>query len=105
MDSLAHVAAVAEPYPTPLVAVILLGARSDGDHRLTRLSKSEALVRIAQDNVSNSATGVKAWNRRHFETVAAMLRSAPVLELSAGPGLDTLPQAVGAALSGGAAAR
>lgn len=103
MEALRQVAAVAEPCPTPLAAVILLGARSDGDHRLTRLSKSEALVRIAQDNVSNSATGVKAWNRRHFETVAAMLRSAPVLELNAGAALDTLPLAVDAALSDGAA--
>jgi hypothetical protein len=103
MDTLRDVASVAEPRPTPLAAVILLGARSDDDHRLTRLSKSEALVRIAQDNVSNSAIGVKAWNRRHFDTVAAMLRSAPVLELRAGPLLDTLPLAVDAALSRAAA--
>jgi len=103
MDALQQVAAVAEPSPTPLAAVILLGARSDGDHHLNRLSKSEALVRIAQDNVSNSATGVKAWNQRHFDTVAAMLRSAPVLELHAGTALDTLPLAVDAALSHGAA--
>jgi hypothetical protein len=99
METLQRLVSVAEPSPVSLRAVILLGARSDGDHRLARLSKSEALVRIAQDNVSNSATGVKAWSRRHFETVAAMLRSAPVLELSAGASVDTLPLAVDAALS------
>jgi hypothetical protein len=102
MESLRNTATVADPHPTPLAAVIMLGARSDDDHRLARLSKAEALVRIAQDNVSNSVTGVKAWNRRHFDTVAAMLRSVPVLELRAGPELDTLPLAVAAALSGGA---
>lgn len=103
MDSLREAATVAEPQPTRLAAVIMIGERSAGDHRLTRLSKAEALVRIAQDNVSNSVTGVKAWNRRHFETVAAMLRSVPVFELRAGPGLDTLPLAVETALAGSVA--
>jgi hypothetical protein len=98
-DTLRNVASIAEPHPTRLAAVIMLGTRSDDGHRMTRLSKSQALVRIAQDNVSSSVTGVKAWNRRHFETVAAMLRSVPVFELRAGPALDTLPPAVAAALS------
>jgi len=100
-ESLRQVATIVDPCPVPLAAVVMLGPRSDGDHRLAPLSKSEALVRIAQDNVSNSVTGVKAWNRRHFETVAEMLRRAPVLELRAGRSLETLPDAVSAALSRG----
>jgi hypothetical protein len=98
-DSLQSAIAVAEPAPTPLTAVIMLGTRSDGDHRVSTLSKTDALIRLAQDNISNSATGVKAWNKKHFETVAAMLRGVPVLELNAGTALDTLPQAVDAALA------
>lgn len=99
MESLRQVATIVDPCPVPLAAVVMLGARSDGDHQLAPLSKSEALVRIAQDNVSNSISGVKAWNQRYFETVAEMLRCAPVLELRAGRALDTLPHAVNAALA------
>lgn len=98
-ETLSQFATIADPRPVPLTAVILLGARSDGDHHLAPVSKSDALVRIAQDNVSNSVNGVKAWNQRHFDTVAEMLRSVPVLELRAGPALESLPSAVGAALS------
>lgn len=103
LESLRQVATIVDPCALPLAAVVMLGPRSDGDHRLTPLSKSEALVRIAQDNVSNSVTGVKVWNQRHFETMAEMLRCAPVLELRAGRALETLPDAVGAALSRDAA--
>jgi hypothetical protein len=101
LDSLRDRLTIAEPAPVPLKAVVLLGPRSDGEHRLTRLSKAEALIRIAQDNVSNSTTGVKAWNRRHFDSFAAMLRTAPVFELNAGPAVDTLPTTLHAALDGG----
>lgn len=102
VDALRKVIAIAEPEPAPLAAVILLGTRSDGDHRVTRVSKTDALIRLAQDNISNSVTGVKSWNRKYFETVASMLRGVPVLELNAGTQLDTLPKAVVAALPRGA---
>lgn len=98
VDSLVDQITITKPVPVPLKAVVLLGPRSDDDHRLAQLSKAEALVRIAQDNVSNSATGVKTWNRRHFEAFAVMLRSVPVLQLNAGAALDTLPAALDAAL-------
>lgn len=98
LEALRDIAAVSDPRPLPLKAVIMLGTRSNGEHRLARLSKSEALVRIAQDNVSYSPTGMKAWHQRHFETVAEMLRSVPVLELNAGRELGALPAALSAAL-------
>lgn len=98
VESLADQITTAEPVPVPLKAVVLLGPRSNGDHKVTHLSKAEALVRIAQDNVSNSVTGVKVWNRRHFEAFAVMLRSAPVLQLNAGTAVETLPTTLDAAL-------
>jgi len=82
---------ISDPVPVPLKAVVVLGSRSDSGHRFALLSKAEALIRIAQDNVSNSSTGVKVWNRRQFDAYAELLRSTPVLQLNAGTEVDSLP--------------
>lgn len=99
LDRLRPLVSIADPVARPLKAVVLLGERSDGEHRIAQLSKPEALVRISHDNISNSRTGVKPWSRRNFEVYGEMLRAAPVLQLNAGTGLETLPERLGAALS------
>ena len=96
---------VAPIAPLPVAAVIVIGARRDGAHRVTRMAKPDALVRIAHDNVSNSATGVKPWNQVQFAVYAELLRHVPVFELNAGEDLGALASAIADALAGGAVRR
>lgn len=92
---------VGKAAPAPLRAVIVIGTRADR-HAVVPLGRAEALVRLAKDNVSNSAAGVTPWHRQQFAAYADALKSCPVFELHAGTDLASLADAVDAAL--GAAA-
>ena len=85
--------------PARLRAVILIGERAEM-HSVVPLSRAEALVRLAQDNVSSSRVGVTPWHRRQFTAYAEALKSCPVLELHAGTDLPALADVVDAALKG-----
>jgi hypothetical protein len=83
----------------PLRAVVMLGERTDGPHDIRPVSRAEALLQIAQDNVSNSPTGVKPWSQSQFSLYADLVRRNPVLQLRVGADLETLAPALDKALS------
>ena len=83
--------------PAPLRAVILIGERAER-HAVVPLSRAEALVRLAKDNVSSSGAGVTPWHRRQFAAYADAIKSCPVLELHAGTDLPALADVVDASL-------
>ena len=90
IDNLRHAFQVTKHPPRPLAAVVMLGERTGGAHQISSLSRAEALMRIAQDNVSNSPTGVKPWSQSQFAVYADLVRRNPVLQLRVGSDLTTL---------------
>lgn len=98
IDRLAGVIASEPLPPLPLEAVIMLGPRSAGAHRVSRLARADALVAIARDNVSNSPLGVRPWNQEQFSFFADIVRKAPTLQLQVGEDIESLADALEAAL-------
>lgn len=84
--------------PRPLHAVVMLGERTDGPHRISPVPRAEALLQLAQDNVSNSPTGVKPWSQSQFSVYTDLVRHNPVLELRVGSDLETLAPMLAQAL-------
>jgi hypothetical protein len=89
---------VAPPSPQPLEAVVLLGDRSPAGHRLDRLSKSEALIEIAADNVAWFEGGAPRRSVMLFEALGEAIAAAPTYRLNAGPDLDALPSFIARSL-------
>ncbi|MFN0263141.1 hypothetical protein ACKTEK_04605 [Tepidamorphus sp. 3E244] len=85
--------------PRPLAAIVLLGQRTGAGHSLEAISRSDALIRIVRDNVSNSPTGVKPWNQSQFMLYSQMVRDTPTFELRVGTDLTTLAETLERALS------
>jgi len=85
-----HVA-LAPPAPAAVEAVVVLGSRRDGAHRLESIPKSEALLLMAADNVPWRPSGAPTHSSQTFESLARTLRDAATLRLNAGPDLASLP--------------
>lgn len=75
----------------PLGAIIELGARSDGAHRLTAQPRPAALVALAHENVAGRALGITPRARRRFEALGRAVAMSRTLTLSAGEELGSLP--------------
>lgn len=103
LAALAAHAGVARNTPRPLDAVILLDPPNGAAHRIVHAPRSEVLFAMASDNVSWYANGLPARGARLFTALADAVSARGTYRLSAGPELDSLPQAVEAALSAGAA--
>jgi len=86
--------------PWPLAALFMLGPRASAGHIVKPLARSEALVRLARDNVSNSGAGVTPWSQRQFTRLADAIRVTPVFEVRVGPDLPALADALETALPG-----
>jgi hypothetical protein len=82
---------IAAPSPQPLEAVVLLGARSTAGHRFERLSKSEALIELAADNVAWFEGGAPQRSALLFEALGQAIAAVPTHRLEAGPDLEALP--------------
>ena len=91
---------IAHPSPEPLEAIILLGNRSAGGHSLARLSKSEALIEIAADNVAWFESGAPQRSATLFDALGRAVAAAPTYRLQAGADLDALPAFLERALAG-----
>jgi hypothetical protein len=91
---------ITRPSPEPLEAIILLGSRSAGEHRFARLSKSEALIEIAADNVAWFESGAPQRSATLFDALARAVAATPTYRLQAGPDLDALPAFLERALAG-----
>jgi len=89
-----------KPCPTPLAAICLLGERVRGDHVLKPMSKAEALVRLAGDNLRKEPNGVVAGDARRFEAMASAVTLTPVYELRVGEPLRSVPGLIRRTLDG-----
>jgi hypothetical protein len=89
-DIASHVALCA-PIPRTVEAVVVLGEKSAGPHRLTRIEKRAALVEMAADNVPWYLSGAPMRAARKFEALARVMAHASVFRLHAGTDLDGLP--------------
>lgn len=96
---LADVGAVAQFEDRAIAAVLVMGSRTDGPHQIVRVSKAEALLHLAQDNIGISKLGVPARNVARMEAIAAMLAQTPAFTLRVGVPLSGLGPAIEAHLS------
>jgi hypothetical protein len=78
--------------PRPIAALIVLGERSKGEHRLAPLAKSETLLRIAGDNVARNLKGVTEHNRDRMRHVAELVATHPTYEMQVGPNIESLAE-------------
>jgi hypothetical protein len=69
----------------------MLGPRSDGPHRLTRIPRSTALVEMAADNVPWHEATRSRRAAQTFDVLARALSGAETFRLNAGPDLGSLP--------------
>jgi hypothetical protein len=82
---------LAPPRPRTLEAVIILGSRRAEGHRLEPISKSEALIEIAVDNIAWFEVGAPQRSAKMFDAMGRALAAVPTYRLHAGPDLDALP--------------
>jgi hypothetical protein len=78
------------PEPKPLEAIIVLGKRTTGPHRLARVQKGTALLMIVADNIPWHRSGVPSRAREAFAMLGRAVASVPTFQLNAGPDLDML---------------
>ena len=86
--------------PRPIAGLIVLGDRSDGQHRFSPLAKSETLLAIAGDNVARNLKGVTEYHQERMQRVAELVAAHPTYEMRVGPNLESLPQTILKGLSG-----
>jgi hypothetical protein len=100
MAALGAIAAVAPPKPVPIAAIAVLGERSGAGHHVVSVSKADALLRIAEDNIRNTKHGLPAAQLERFGALSALLASAQALEMCVGASVATLSGHVAGVLSG-----
>lgn len=83
----------------PLTALVLLGKRVTGPHRLTPMRKAELLIRFATDNVSRSPLGVMSDDLERFQRFVRLVAKTPAYELNVGSDLSTLGETIAAGLT------
>jgi hypothetical protein len=98
LATLAQVAVVCEPRPLPLAAIVLLQQRVGGSHVFRPAAKADAMVALAQDNVTRAASGLKSDQLKRFEALAAAVAATPVFELRVGDDLSTLARLIASSL-------
>ena len=91
--------AVAPAEPVELGAIMLLGPRSAGEHRIAPLPKGEMLVAMAHDNVAWRPAGMISRSLSRFDVFAKAVTQAPTFVISAGLELASLPALVAAAMN------
>jgi hypothetical protein len=89
-----EIGAIASEPSSPIVAVLLLGARSEGAHFIGDASKADVLLALAGDNIGISRLGVLPRQVRKMEAVAELVNGVPVGRLHVGKSLNTLGSAV-----------
>jgi hypothetical protein len=86
--------------PRPIAGLIVLGGRSDDEHRLRPLAKSETLLAIAADNVARNLKGVTKFHQDRMQRVAELVAAHPTYEIRVGPNLESLAETVLIGLGG-----
>jgi hypothetical protein len=85
---------VLPPRPVSLAALIVLGRRVSGQHRLRRVRKADLLALLAADNIFGSRRGVLEPELARFHSLARAATAMPALELNVGGELATLARCV-----------
>jgi hypothetical protein len=93
-SALQSVVEVLPPRPVPLAALIVLGSRVAGQHRLRRVPKADLLALVAADNIFGSRHGVLEQEQARFRRLASAVGATPALELNVGNELATLADCV-----------
>jgi hypothetical protein len=88
------------PEPRPIAGLVVLGRRSEGQHHLNPLAKSEMLLSIAGDNVARNLKGVTKHHQDRMQRVAELVATHPTYEMRVGPNLASLRDTVLAGLGG-----
>jgi hypothetical protein len=86
--------------PRPIAGLVVLGRRSEGQHHLSALAKSEMLLSIAGDNVARNLKGVTKHHQDRLQRVAELVAAHPTYEMRVGPNLESLRDTVLAGLGG-----
>jgi len=81
----------------PLSALILLGNRVVGEHRLEPMRKADLLIHLAKDNISRSPLGVLNDDLERFQRFVGLVASMPAYRLNVGSDLSTLGRTIAAA--------
>jgi hypothetical protein len=84
--------------PRPIAGLVILGRRSDGQHHLRPLAKSEMLLSIAGDNVARNLKGVTKHHQDRMQRVAELVATHPTYEMRVGPNVASLRDTVLAGL-------
>jgi hypothetical protein len=84
--------------PRPIAGLLILGRRSEGQHHLSPLAKSEMLLSIAGDNVARNLKGVTKHHQDRMQRVAELVAAHPTYEMRVGPDLASLRDTVLAGL-------
>jgi hypothetical protein len=82
---------VPPPHPLPLAALVILGPRIAGEHRVQPMPKADLLALVATDNIFCSPRfGVPEEDLARYQGIARAVASAPALQVNVGTGLDSL---------------
>lgn len=84
----------------PLCALVLLGERVTGPHRLRPMRKADLFMHFATDNVTRSPEGVLHEELSRFQKFIALVATTPAYQLNVGSDLSTLGEMVAAELGG-----
>ena len=85
INSLQSVVQCASPRRRRVELVIVLKSPNPHDHAVTSITKPEALMLIACDNLRVAPGGVDADNARSLAALGALVARTPVVALSVGP--------------------
>jgi hypothetical protein len=91
------------PLPDPRLsyrttAIVVVGPRSEGEARVTRMSKADALSVILTDNIGVFSDGVPETQRQLFRLLTRLVSTTPIFLLDAGSEPRSIAPAFDAAL-------
>jgi hypothetical protein len=90
---------VPPPHPLPLAALVVLGPRVAGEHRLRPMPKADLLALVATDNIFCSPRfGVPEEDLARYRGIARAVANSPAFQVNVGTGLDSLSECLLAAL-------
>ena len=94
-EKFARIGLVAPPVDYAIEAILLVGQRTEGPHKIVPMPKTEALILLANDNLGRSKMGVPPRHVRKMEALAKLLNQVPAAQLHVGRPLGNLAEAIG----------
>jgi hypothetical protein len=94
LGALSPLVALATPKPRQAELLIALQPPNNNDHVVAAITKPEALVAIARDNLRTAPGGVDADDAAALAALAGLIARTRVISLSVGPNPSTLSRAL-----------